>query len=55
MKFLIDECLHTSLVTVARGAGHQCPDQRSVDTPRGNFMRVLVGLTHPLHSAIAPA
>ena len=24
MKFLIDECLHTSLVTVAHDAGHLC-------------------------------
>ena len=24
MRFLIDECLHTSLVGVARDAGHQC-------------------------------
>jgi predicted nuclease of predicted toxin-antitoxin system len=24
MKFLIDECLHTSLVTVAHEAGHAC-------------------------------
>jgi predicted nuclease of predicted toxin-antitoxin system len=24
MKFLIDECLHTSLVTVAHDAGHAC-------------------------------
>ena len=24
MKFLIDECLHTSLVTLARDAGHVC-------------------------------
>ena len=24
MKFLIDECLHTSLVTVAHDAGHVC-------------------------------
>lgn len=24
MKFLIDECLHTSLVAVARGDGHDC-------------------------------
>lgn len=24
MKFLIDECLHTSLVAVAQGAGHDC-------------------------------
>jgi predicted nuclease of predicted toxin-antitoxin system len=24
MKFLIDECLHTSLVTLAHGAGHAC-------------------------------
>ena len=24
MKFLIDECLHTSLVTVAQDVGHEC-------------------------------
>jgi len=24
MKFLIDECLHTSLVTLAHDAGHVC-------------------------------
>jgi hypothetical protein len=24
MKFLIDECLHTSLVTLAHDAGHLC-------------------------------
>jgi len=24
MKFLIDECLHTSLVTVAHETGHVC-------------------------------
>jgi predicted nuclease of predicted toxin-antitoxin system len=24
MKFLIDECLHTSLVTLAHDAGHAC-------------------------------
>jgi len=24
MKFLIDECLHTSLVTLAHEAGHLC-------------------------------
>ena len=24
MKFLIDECLHTSLVAVAQGCGHEC-------------------------------
>src|SRR5262245_41718896 len=24
MRFLIDECLHTSLVAVAHGAGHLC-------------------------------
>ena len=24
MKFLIDECLHTTLVAVAQGRGHEC-------------------------------